>query len=90
MYNQITRFIQGYVDNEINLNPDQSCRQTCSDYSMAKSFGCAKDTFCGDYQHIDQASTQCKGTIYNCDYVDDDLTICPVVAEIHFQNLAFR
>lgn len=34
---------------------------------------------CAEYAHIDQASTRCKGTIYNCDYVDDDLTVCPVI-----------
>lgn len=82
MYHQITRFIQGYVENEVNLNPDQSCSKTCSDYSDTKSYGCATDTVCADYQHIDQASTRCKGTVYNCDKVDDDLTICPVVEAI--------
>lgn len=79
IYHQITRFIQGYVDNEVNLNADHSCKQTCADYKNTKSYGCEEKTMCAEYAHIDQASTRCTGTIYNCDYVDDDLTVCPVI-----------
>lgn len=89
--------IQGYVDNEINLNADKSCRQTCSDFPITKNYGCSKDTLCEDYQHIDQSSIQCKGTIYNCDFVEDDLTICPVlgysasttVTKLNFETYCF-
>lgn len=79
IYHQITRFIQGYIDNEINLNADQSCKQSCSDYTNTKNFGCAEKTICAEYAHIDQSSTRCKGTIYNCESIDDDLTFCPVL-----------
>jgi len=74
-YFQITRFIQGYVDNEINLNPDQSCTQTCSDYSRTQSYGCHRDTLCGQ-THIDPVTSRCNGTIYNCDFVGEDLAAC--------------
>lgn len=78
IYYQITRFIQGYVDNEINLNPDESCKRTCSDYSRTQSYGCHPDTLCGQ-THIDPVSSRCNGTVYDCDFVDEDLTACAVI-----------
>lgn len=75
---KISRFYQGYIDNEINLNSDQSCRKTCNDFTQTKNYGCADGTLCAE-SHIDNAITRCKGTVYNCDYIDDDLTICPVI-----------
>lgn len=89
IYHQITRFIQGYVDNEVNLNADKSCKQTCSDYTSTKNFGCAEKTLCKEYSHIDEASIRCKGSIYNCDFVDDDVTVCPVnkITEINWTVL---
>lgn len=89
IYHQITRFIQGYVDNEVNMNEDKSCKQTCSDYTNARSFGCAEKTMCSDYGHIDEASIRCKGTIYNCDFVDDGVTVCPVINALARSNLAY-
>lgn len=88
IYHQITRFIQGYVDNEINLNADKSCSKTCTDYKNTKNYGCAENTLCAE-SYIDEASTRCKGTIYNCDYVDDDLTVCPV-AIFNFYTLTHK
>lgn len=76
-YHQITRFIQGYVDNEINLNPDESCKQTCWDYKKTRNHKCGGGTLCADSVAEHQA-TKCNGTIYNCEFIDDDLTICPV------------
>ncbi|XP_031621010.1 uncharacterized protein LOC116339329 [Contarinia nasturtii] len=81
IYHQINRFIQGYVENEINLNGEQSCSQHCSDYKNAHSFGCAEGTLCAE-SHIDQASTLCKGTIYNCAAMDDELTVCPSLQKL--------
>lgn len=75
-YHQITRFIQGYVDNEINLNADTSCSHSCSDFQQTTNFGCQPKTLCAE-QHIDLVATRCTGTIYNCDKLENDLTICP-------------
>lgn len=83
IYHQITRFIQGFVDNEVNLNDEKSCKQTCSDYTSTKSFGCAEKTLCSEYSHIDEASIRCKGTIYNCDFIDDDVTVCPALQKLN-------
>lgn len=90
IYHQITRFIQGYIDNEVNLNADKSCKQTCSDYKITKNFGCAEKTLCNEYSHIDEASMRCKGTIYNCDFVDDDvISVCPVRTCYILLNFSF-
>lgn len=88
IYHQITRFIQGYIDNEVNMNAEKSCKQSCSDYTNTKSFDCAEKTLCSEYAHIDEASTRCKGTIYNCDFVDDDVTVCPVIR--HYILLSYH
>lgn len=76
-YYQITRFIQGYVDNEVNIDPEASCSGTCADFTRTRSYDCQSGTLCGE-QHIDRVSTRCNGTVLNCDYVDGDLSACPV------------
>lgn len=76
-YHQITRFVQGYIDNEINLNPDDSCKSTCSDYKETKNYQCGGGTLCAD-AIVEHSSTKCNGTILNCEFIDDDLTVCPV------------
>lgn len=81
VYHQITRFIQGYVDNEVNLNQDASCKHTCSDHKQTKNFNCKSDTLCAE-NHIDLASTKCNGTVLNCEFIGDDLTACPVSSSI--------
>lgn len=75
-YHQITRFIQGYVDNEVNLNADKKCSFSCTDFRQTNNFGCHPDTLCAA-QHIDPTATRCNGTVYNCEKLDNDLTICP-------------
>lgn len=84
-YHQITRFIQGYVDNEINLNPDDSCKATCSDYKKTRNYKCGTDTLCSDAV-ADHGATKCNGTVYNCEFMDGDLTVCPVM----YSLIAFK
>lgn len=78
VYHQITRFIQGYVDNEVNLNPDSSCKKTCSDYTKTSSYGCSADSPCDPKNEVDPVVTRCNGTILNCEFINDELTLCPV------------
>lgn len=33
---------------------------------------------CNEYAHLDQLSIRCKGNIYDCDFVAEDVTVCPV------------
>ncbi|KAH8376690.1 hypothetical protein KR093_000909, partial [Drosophila rubida] len=68
-YDEVTRLLQGYVENEVDLNNDQSCGQTCPDYSATSSKGCYKQEFCSKQQ-------QCQGDIYDCQFVDSDMRLC--------------
>lgn len=68
---QITRLLQGYVENEINLNSQGSCTQQCSDYSLSTSRDvCVQGSVC-NFQE------KCRGNITNCQSMRDDMWICP-------------
>ncbi|KAH8414603.1 hypothetical protein KR215_009923, partial [Drosophila sulfurigaster] len=68
-YDEVTRLLQGYVENEVDLNNDESCSETCSDYNNTSTKGCFKQKFCSQ-------QPQCSGHIYDCQLVDSDLSIC--------------
>lgn len=69
---RVTRLLQGYVENEINLNSDQSCWNSCDDYHDTLSNGCyqPEEDLCGQ-------QPPCNGRLYNCAFIDSALTICP-------------
>lgn len=68
---QLTRLLQGYIENEINLNSQGSCTQACSDYSLAQSRDeCVKGSICNKQD-------KCRGNITNCQSMNDDMWICP-------------
>lgn len=78
-YEIITGFLQGFVDNEINFNADQSCTSTCEDYKITTQFGCHNDTPCA--QTVTKSKPNiCKGTIRDCEFIESDLEICPSVS----------
>lgn len=79
-YTQLTNFIQGYVDNEINLNPYGSCAPYCSDYKSTKNYDCNEKTLCAA-NYYDKNKTRCHGMIRDCDYFDSTFTYCPNVSE---------
>lgn len=72
-YDEITRLLQGYVENEVDMNPDSTCRESCGYYSIAKSHGCFKELYCA-------RQPRCTGKLLNCQYVDSDMWICPSVS----------
>lgn len=78
-YAQLTNFIQGYVDNQINLNPDGSCTSYCTDYKATKNYGCKANTLCSK-NYLDQNKTRCDGTVRNCDYFGPTFEYCPNVS----------
>ncbi|CAH2981054.1 unnamed protein product [Chilo suppressalis] len=69
-YAEVTRFLQGYVENEVDMNSDGTCRDNCAYYSVAERYGCFKDMYCSK-QRV------CNGRILNCQYIDSDMWICP-------------
>ena len=68
-YDEVTRLLQGYIENEIDMNRDQTCRYECSDYENAKSEGCYKDEFCA-------RQPRCSGKLHDCQYQASELDVC--------------
>ncbi|CAD7090027.1 unnamed protein product [Hermetia illucens] len=69
-YDEVTRLLQGYIENEVDMNPDHTCRENCGYYVESKSHGCFKDLYCS-------RQPRCNGKILSCTYVDSDMWICP-------------
>lgn len=78
-YAEITNFLQGFIDNEANLNSEGSCTADCGDYAKTHHFGCAAESSCrADKYGI--AGSICDGTLRNCETIDySELKICEVV-----------
>jgi hypothetical protein len=77
-YAEVTRLLQGYIENEVDMNSEGTCRDNCAYYSVAKNHNCFKDQFC-------ERQKRCKGRIFDCQYVDSDMWVCPAVSNIMFQ-----
>lgn len=79
---EISHFYQGYIDNEINLNSEGNCRKSCDDYTIARHYHCADDTFCaGRENQWDTAKTICNGSVIKCQYMGGDLSFCLAVSD---------
>ncbi|XP_047503173.1 uncharacterized protein LOC125048534 isoform X1 [Pieris napi] len=72
-YEEVTRLLQGYIENEVDMNPDMTCKENCAYYTLSKNYGCFKDMYCA-------SQPTCKGRIINCQYVDSDMWVCPASA----------
>lgn len=68
-HTKLTNLLQGYVENEINLNPYNTCGENCAYYEYAEYNGCYKDQFCSH-------QPECRGKVLECTYVDSDMNIC--------------
>lgn len=75
-YEEVTRLIQGYIENEVDMNMRQQCWQTCADYTRSRNEGCFKEKLCARQE-------RCSNRIYNCNYVDSDMEICPSVSSFY-------
>lgn len=76
-YDQVTNFLQGYVDNELNLNTDDSCTKNCVDYTKTKNYLCAPETVCGETPVGQRPLSVCKGDVRDCvDLGDIDTNVC--------------
>lgn len=73
-YAQITRLLQGYLENEVDMNKDRTCWENCQSYQFAENFGCTKRSYCMQQQ-------RCSGKILNCHSLSEDLRICPSVSQ---------
>uniref|UniRef100_A0A182SFA4 Uncharacterized protein n=1 Tax=Anopheles maculatus TaxID=74869 RepID=A0A182SFA4_9DIPT len=70
-YVQFTRLLQGYIENEVDMNTDNTCRETCDHYQYGhEQHQCYKELYCSK-------QPKCAGRIYDCEYIDSDMWICP-------------
>lgn len=74
-YVQLTELLQGYIENEVDINEGKSCQQKCSYYEHTKPYGCYR----GDVQYCGQ-QPQCKGNLHECSFIDSDFWVCPSVS----------
>lgn len=68
-YVALTRLLQGYIENEVDLNGDNTCKENCAHYSYAENHGCYKDLYCS-------RQPKCHGKLLDCKFVDSDMWIC--------------
>lgn len=82
----MTNLLQGYVENEVNLNKEGSCAGSCDDYDFARNHHCAEGTFCNEELKNGTKHVICSGTIVDCAFIESDMKICPSVKIFTFQN----
>lgn len=72
----VTNFLQGFFDNELNFNTDDTCTKSCSDYTQTRNVACMKKTLCA--QSPENHKTICGGEIRDCINPDihDEFNIC--------------
>lgn len=66
-YQEITNFLQGYVENENNLNNQSVCGRDCVEYTFAESNG----------KH-----PTCSGKVLDCKFIDANMWICNAVSDL--------
>ncbi|XP_031632297.1 uncharacterized protein LOC116346405 isoform X1 [Contarinia nasturtii] len=66
----VTRLLQGYIENEVDMNNDNTCRENCAAYQFSESYSCYKELFCA-------RQPKCNGKLLNCQFFDSDMWICP-------------
>lgn len=71
-YVAVTRLLQGYIENEVDMNTDNTCRENCAAYQFAQNHGCFKDLYCAK-------QPKCTGKILHCQFIDSDMWVCPAV-----------
>ncbi|XP_034101870.1 uncharacterized protein LOC117566449 [Drosophila albomicans] len=68
-YDEVTRLLQGYIENEVDLNTDGSCSRTCADYHNTTSKSCSDEKFCAQ-------QPKCSGRIHDCQFIDSIQSVC--------------
>lgn len=70
---------QGFISNEMNLNGNRNCRQSCSDYINTRQFICDASSYCPGKDSV-QKEFVCHGLVQNCVTMQDDGTVCLAVS----------
>lgn len=84
-YAQVTKFLQGYVDNELNFNQEDTCQYNCEDFKLTQNVRCADKTLCA--QNFTRSGSfgwpkrrevaVCHGQVRDCKQISsDDIEVC--------------
>ncbi|KAG5894131.1 hypothetical protein JTB14_004069 [Gonioctena quinquepunctata] len=68
---QVTRLLQGHIQNEVDLNSKRTCTDTCGIYGFTKSYGC----YDSDSEYCKKRKP-CHGNLINCRFVESHMTAC--------------
>lgn len=83
-YEEVTNFLQGYIDNEVNLNADGTCQNTCEDYQATENYRCYDGTYCEQKtEGAERDRARCNGKVVDCQFVGADLNVCTTVSFIN-------
>lgn len=75
-YEELTNFLQGYIDNEVNFNNVDTCAKNCDDYTIARNIKCSENTMC-TLEKVHREATICDGKIRDCTTIESgDIDIC--------------
>lgn len=70
-YERLQYFLQGYVENEVNLNSIGTCSDDCAFHKYAKFYGCFEE-----YAGICMGQKGCMGDVYDCTYQASEMVVC--------------
>lgn len=79
---EVTRFLQGYIDNEVNLNPINDCKKSCSEYKNTQNYLCYNGSYCANDVLQEQKDLKCNGAVVDCEFIGGDMTVCPSVSAL--------
>ncbi|KAH8372541.1 hypothetical protein KR200_006234, partial [Drosophila serrata] len=65
-YEEVTRLLQGYIENEVDLNPDGRCRYDCAHFDYTSNYGCYDNEFCSK-------QPACSGHVHHCKFVESQM-----------------
>jgi len=68
-YLEITKLLQGYIENEVDMNDRNSCQAECGAFTITESKSCYKDMFCAK-------QPKCQGRIFDCQFFHADAWVC--------------
>ncbi|KAH8334474.1 hypothetical protein KR059_010571, partial [Drosophila kikkawai] len=68
-YDEVTRLLQGHIENEVDLSPDRTCRRDCAHYQLARSYSCQDGELC-------TKQPSCRGRLHNCQFLESNLEVC--------------
>ncbi|XP_050531458.1 uncharacterized protein LOC126900066 isoform X2 [Daktulosphaira vitifoliae] len=68
-YYEVAPILQGFIENEVHMSPQHSCKQNCAFYEHSPVYRCSSNQFCAK-QH------SCNGELLNCQYIESDMNVC--------------